>query len=113
MLRVLDFSMFNQVITNKAGGLRSLLQTEKQIPHRLYDGDAVRAVARADGVSARRPASTRQIAILLQGVTAGVRPGDDDAVAGMGYAQVGHARRLHHGDETPETARDGIVSARH
>ena len=37
-----------------------LLQPEKQIPRRRRDGDAVCAVARADGVTARRPARRRR-----------------------------------------------------
>ena len=49
----------------------------------------------------------------MQRVAAGVGPGDDDAVAGMADDQIGQARRLHHVDERPETAGDGITATAH
>jgi len=108
-----DAQHIRRVVRIGAGEVFSqlLLQPEKQIPNWRRDGDAARAVGGRDSVNARRPASAREIAVLLQGVAARVRPRNDDAVAGMGDGQVGQSRRLHHGNETPETAGQRVTAA--
>jgi hypothetical protein len=90
--------------TKGKGGIRLLLQAEKQISVRRRDGHAVRAVGGGDGISAGRPTAAGQIAVLLQSVAAGVRPRDDHAVAGAGDDQIGQAGALHHGNNAPESA---------
>src|ERR1017187_4622054 len=67
----------------------------------------------AVSVNARRPASARKIAVLLQGVAARVRPRDNDAVAGMGDAQRRRTGGLDDVDQTPETAGQRITAAGH
>ena len=95
-------------------GLRAA-EAEKQAPSRRRDGNAVRAAGvGADGVAAGCPTPRRgQIAVLLQGEIGRVRPGDNDAVAGMGDGQVGKPRRLHDGNQTPKAAGQRIIAAAH
>jgi hypothetical protein len=90
-------------------------QAEKQTPRRRRDRDAVRAVGVGyDEITARHPARRcSEIVILLQIVAAGIWPGDNDAVAGMGNGQVGQTFRLRHGNQTPETAGHRITAAAH
>ena len=110
-----DAQHVRRVVRIGAGEVFSqlLLQPEKQVPRRRRDGDAARSVGGRDSVNARRPASARKIAVLLQGVAARVRPRNDDAVASMGDGQVGQSRRLHDGNKTPETAGQRITAAGH
>lgn len=76
--------------------------------------DAVGAVGGGDGIATGCPATAvGQIAVLLQGVAAGVGPGNDDAVARMGDDQIRQAGRLHHGYQRPETTGQGIIPAHH
>ena len=66
-----------------AGGASGIGEAEEQTARGRVDGDAVGAVGGVDGVAARRPVCRGgEVCVLLQGVAAGVRPGDDDAVAG-------------------------------
>jgi len=50
---------------------------------------------------------------LLQGITARVRPGNDDAVARLRDGQHWCPGGLHQGDETPKAAGEGIIAAGH
>ena len=92
-----------------------LLQPEKQIPRGRRDGDAVGAVGGSDGITARRPACRRgDVRVLLQGVSVGggIRPENFHAVRPIGNnQQFRHAGHLHHVDERPITAGDGITTA--
>lgn len=66
-------------------------EAEERAARRRRDGDAVGAVGiGGDGITTRCPSRRcRQVAALLQGVYARVRPGNNDAVADLGDAQVG------------------------
>ena len=90
-----------------------VVQPEEQISRRRCDGDTVRAVAGRDAVTAGCPTAAGEGTILLQRVTARICPRHDDAVAGMRDDEVGQACRLHHLNQRPETARDGIIAAAH
>ena len=92
--------------------MTSLHQTEVAIACGLGDGDAVCAVEGGDGIAGCGPASqNRQIIVLLQGAAAGVGPGDDNTVARLCDSQTGQTRRLHHRDQTPETASHMVAAA--
>ena len=109
-ISTLDFGLKIAPIIPNEWISQLLLQPEKQIPRRRRDGDAARSVGGRDSVNARRPASAREIAVLLQGVAARVRPRNDDAVAGMGDAQRRRTGGLHDVDQTPETAGQRITA---
>jgi len=91
-----------------------LLESEKQIPRRRSDGDAVRAVAGRDGIAAGDPAPASHAGILLQRVSARVRPGNLDAIwCDKRDGQVRQAGGLHHGNQRPEPAGERIIAAGH
>ena len=105
---------FHSSLVTRHFPLPLLLQPEEQIPRGRGDGDAVGAVGGADGITASRPAARRrQIPVLLQGVAAGGGPRHGDRVPTMRHGERWQARRLHDGDEAPETAGQGITTSAH
>ena len=105
---------FHSSLVTRHFPLPLLLQPEEQVARGRGEGDAVRAVGGADGITARRPAARcRQVSVLLQGVAAGCGPRHGDRVPTMRHGERWQARRLHHGDKTPEPAGHGIISTAH
>jgi len=105
---------FHSSLVTRHFPLPLLLQPEEQIPRGRGDGDAVGAVGGADGITASRPAARRrQIPVLLQGVAAGGGPRHGDRVPTMRHGERWQARRLHHGDKTPEPAGQRISTSTH
>ena len=101
---------FHSSLVTRHFPLPLLLQPEEQIPRGRGDGDAVRAVGGADGITASRPAARRrQIPVLLQGVAASGGPRHGDRVPTMRHGERWQARRLHDGDQAPETAGQRII----
>jgi len=91
-----------------------ILQTEKHIPRRRRDRDAIGAARRGDGIAVQSPRiGIRKRAGLLQVVSACIRPGDDDAVPGTGDAQLGQICGLDHSNQAPETARHRVLATGH
>jgi len=91
-----------------------IAQAEKQIARGRRDGDAVRAIIGSGGITTGCPSPVSWIGILLQGVAARVRPGNDDAVrTDKGDDQVRQAGSLHDKNQTPESAGRGIIAAGH
>ena len=91
----------------------SLLQPKEQPARAGGEGDAADAGGRGNRVTARPPIRGGRLGVLLQGIAPGAGPGHDDAAAEVCNRQGRHSRRLHHGNEAPETARQAVAPARH
>ena len=105
---------FHSSLVTRHFPLPLLLQPEEQVARGRRDGDAVGAVGSVDGITTRRPAARcRKVSVLLQGVAASGGPRHGDRVPTMRHGERRCARRLHDGDEAPETAGQGITTSAH